>query len=274
MNKKLLIIALAFIAGHSNVYSADNPRDNAEYMKLFSALNAARTRFNQSNSELLGLNTIGELDTYWQPKKFALGAGALGGLGALGLSKALGNEATSLKGVGPAFITVVLVGSLVHQYCKEKLASLDYIITNERNEGFNSIAYNKFVRELDEPGRRILCKQDNGNRLRILNDSEWEQYKENLSEEGEEDLDQPEVLSEFHCGLFQKQVGELDELINTRSWCDWLVIGGKNMKIVKDSQKASENLRAALEGAPERSSFYRVKIDQATKKFVAYEASE
>ena len=245
---------LAFIAGYSNVYSAEKQL---------------------SISKVLGLRQVDEIDRFCQPKKFGAGFGAIAAVGVGGLLKAFGSETTASIGLGVG--AGAAAGYFAHQYCKGKIADLDEI-DNRQHEGFNLTACNQFVKELDTIPSSDRVIQFKDQRLGVISGGAFEvdaqlriydasKLKKDQSEVKEgKDVDAIDPLSKFHCFEFEKKI---DKLIKKNSWFR-IVIGQKNTIILDDLKQNSDNILVALGmlSTVANNSWYRINFDPKNKKFV------
>ncbi len=263
MNKKLFLflIALTFIAGHSNVYSADSlPMPNT-----------------------IGWEALGDTQlSYWQTNKMAISAGALAGMWTLGLSEEFGSNNILLNG-GLALGAALTVGYREHGNCTKKISKADSLI-NGKEKGIAS-SYRRLFAEIDNPENAILLISNKSNKdfprnkytceddLSIYSAQEVEDFKSSVGETGVGELPEgvvlPQPKARFSCSNFL----ELSHL--TSKEYDQPIFNGANMTILNRVEIVTTKVYLAILGLPEEDkrnesyflASHRVWYDQPNRRF-------
>ncbi len=259
MNKKLFIIMLAFIAGHSNVYSANSEPKQLGWQKL------EDTQFDDGRSMSLAIGT-GAI------------AGVATGLGAAGLFKALGNDVTSLTAAVPiaglSIFAAQQAGCNMYAYCKREISKENKRINGEYSSGGIVPVYNKFLDHANDNDNVIHCKNGyyDDKELLVLNQSQiewWETPQNSYLREHQYSGNNPERYS------FRLPKTEPQE----DNWFKSFVLGKHNKKIVARVEAAMNNVRDAVKDLPKEKKkeevegndisrdYYQIWFDSSTEKF-------
>ena len=259
MNKKLFIITVAFIAGNSNVYSAD------ESNQLSNRLGWEKLK-----------NT--RLDTTWQPLHVASAPGAASFVGVAGLSGVFGNEITTSVGLG--LLTGCCAIYYARQQSHQKIIEEDTRLNGpEGSSRFGLVdEYNAFLSRASNKDSVIFYDNSIDRYENIL----WgigdlvvcDKQKLERHNKKREKRDCSSLPSRYEVFRYTsyKQPQEID-------MARLKVLGEHNIKIVEGVEAAMNKVRKAVSELPEEKKekevegndiserFYQIWPDSSTGKF-------